>query len=102
MVDNRVPKPGECSYGSGIYSEGSLTCQAGQVMECKNGKWESVRDGGIAKKCSKDTPTGFHVDPNLLKNIITNKATITRKTTSVSPTTRKTTGKPTITRKTIE
>lgn len=101
MVDNRVPKPGECSYGNGIYSEGSLTCQAGQVMECKNGKWESVRDGGVAKKCSKDTPTGFQVNPNLLKNLLTNKTTITSKTTK--PTiTRKTTGKPTITRKIIE
>ena len=34
--------PGSCSWNSVVYSDGALSCQAGQQFRCSNGTWNQA------------------------------------------------------------
>lgn len=44
VIERQVPAagataPGNCSWNSVIYSDGAVSCQAGQQFRCGNGTW---------------------------------------------------------------
>jgi len=47
VIERQVPAagataPGNCSWNSVTYSDGSLSCQAGKQLRCSNGTWNQA------------------------------------------------------------
>jgi len=47
VIERQVPAagataPGSCAWNSVTYSDGSLSCQAGQQFRCSNGTWNQA------------------------------------------------------------
>jgi hypothetical protein len=47
VIERQVPAagataPGSCSWNSTTYSDGSMSCQAGQQFRCSNGTWNQA------------------------------------------------------------
>ena len=47
IIERQVPAagatvPGSCSWNSVTYSDGAMSCQAGQQFRCSNGTWNQA------------------------------------------------------------